>query len=114
MLPMMFLAGAAGTAGGPLWQIFLYFAKAAMFVFGSGLAVVPFLYAGVVQGHRWLSDKQFVDAVAVAMITPGPVVITVAFIGYIVRGISGALAASLGIFLPVYLVVLLLAPTYWS
>ena len=62
-------------------QIFLYFAKAGMFVFGSGLAVVPFLYGGVVEGHHWLTDHQFVDAVAVAMITPGPVVITVAFIG---------------------------------
>jgi len=95
-----------------LWQIFVYFAKAGMFVFGSGLAVVPFLYGGVVQGHHWLSDRQFVDAVAVAMITPGPVVITVAFIGYLVEGVRGATAAALGIFLPVYLVVILLAPSY--
>ena len=103
--------GIAG-AGGTLLQIFFYFAKAGMFVFGSGLAVVPFLYGGVVQGHHWLNDHQFVDAVAVAMITPGPVVITVAFIGYLVAGVSGALAAALGIFLPVYLVVLVLAPSY--
>ena len=95
-----------------LLQIFLYFAKAGMFVFGSGLAVVPFLYGGVVQGHHWLTDHQFVDAVAVAMITPGPVVITVAFIGYLVAGTAGATAAALGIFLPVYLVVILLAPSY--
>jgi chromate transporter len=95
-----------------LLQLFLYFAKAGMFVFGSGLAVVPFLYGGVVQGHHWLTDHQFVDAVAVAMITPGPVVITVAFIGYLVAGIAGATAAALGIFLPVYLVVVLLAPSY--
>jgi chromate transporter len=95
-----------------LIQIFLYFAKAGMFVFGSGLAVVPFLYGGVVQGHHWLTDHQFVDAVAVAMITPGPVVITVAFIGYLVAGVKGATAAALGIFLPVYLVVILLAPSY--
>jgi len=95
-----------------LMQIFLYFAKAGMFVFGSGLAVVPFLYGGVVQGHHWLTDHQFVDAVAVAMITPGPVVITVAFIGYLVAGVAGATAAALGIFLPVYLVVVLLAPSY--
>ena len=95
-----------------LLQIFLYFAKAGMFVFGSGLAVVPFLYGGVVQGHHWLTDRQFVDAVAVAMITPGPVVITVAFIGYLVAGTAGATAAALGIFLPVYLVVILLAPSY--
>src|SRR4030095_16997817 len=77
-------------AGGALLQIFLYFAKAGMFVFGSGLAVVPFLYGGVVQGHHWLNDQQFMDAVAVAMITPGPVVITVAFIGYLVNGVAGA------------------------
>ncbi len=93
-------------------QLFWYFAKAGMFVFGSGLAVVPFLYGGVVQGHHWLTDHQFVDAVAVAMITPGPVVITVAFIGYLVAGVAGAAAAALGIFLPVYLVVVLLAPSY--
>jgi chromate transporter len=99
-------------AGGTLLQMFLYFAKAGMFVFGSGLAVVPFLYGGVVQGHHWLTDHQFVDAVAVAMITPGPVVITVAFIGYLVAGIKGAAAAALGIFLPVYLIVVLLAPSY--
>jgi chromate transporter len=95
-----------------LLQIFIYFAKAGLFVFGSGLAVVPFLYGGVVQEHHWLTDHQFVDAVAVAMITPGPVVITVAFIGYLVAGVAGATAAALGIFLPVYLVVVLLAPSY--
>jgi chromate transporter len=97
---------------GTLVEIFLYFAKAGMFVFGSGLAVVPFLYGGVVQGHHWLNEHQFVDAVAVAMITPGPVVITVAFIGYLVSGVCGATAAALGIFLPVYLVVVVLAPSY--
>ena len=101
------LSGATG-----LFAIFLYFAKAGLFVFGSGLAVVPFLYGGVVQEHHWLTERQFVDAVAVAMITPGPVVITVAFIGYLVAGISGATAAAAGIFLPVYLVVVLLAPSY--
>jgi chromate transporter len=83
-----------------------------MFVFGSGLAVVPFLYGGVVQEHHWLTDRQFVDAVAVAMITPGPVVITVAFIGYLVAGPAGATLAALGIFFPVYLIVVLLAPSY--
>lgn len=98
--------------GGTLLQIFLYFAKAGLFVFGSGLAVVPFLYGEIVPHHHWLNEHQFVDAVAVAMITPGPVVITVAFIGYLVAGISGASAAALGIFLPVYLVVVVLAPSY--
>jgi chromate transporter len=110
-VPLLFTVGAAG-AGSSLWGLFFYFAKAGMFVFGSGLAVVPFLYGGVVQGHHWLTDRQFVDAVAVAMITPGPVVITVAFIGYLVAGLAGATAAALGIFLPVYLIVVLLAPSY--
>jgi chromate transporter len=113
-LSLMFAPGAFAAFGtnSILWQIFVYFAKAGMFVFGSGLAVVPFLYGGVVQGHHWLTDHQFVDAVAVAMITPGPVVITVAFIGYLVAGVAGAVAAALGIFLPVYLIVVLLAPSY--
>jgi chromate transporter len=109
-LPPAAVATFAG--GGILAEIFGYFAKAGFFVFGSGLAVVPFLYGGVVQGHHWLTDRQFVDAVAVAMITPGPVVITVSFIGYLVAGVGGATAAALGIFLPVYLVVVLLAPSY--
>jgi len=107
-----FLPAVTLGANNTLLQIFLYFAKAGMFVFGSGLAVVPFLYGGVVQEHHWLTDHQFVDAVAVAMITPGPVVITVAFIGYLVAGVAGATAAALGIFLPVYLVVVVLAPSY--
>jgi chromate transporter len=111
--PAVWLFGPPTLAGGSgLLGIFLYFAKAGVFVFGSGLAVVPFLYGGVVQEHQWLTDRQFVDAVAVAMITPGPVVITVAFIGYLVAGISGATAAALGIFFPVYLIVVLLAPSY--
>jgi chromate transporter len=108
----LLLAGAALPFSGPVWEIFGFFAKAGMFVFGSGLAIVPFLYGGVVQGHHWLTDRQFVDAVAVAMITPGPVVITVAFIGYLVAGVAGATAAALGVFLPVYVVVILLAPSY--
>jgi chromate transporter len=72
----------------------------------------PFFQNHALQGHHWLTDRQFVDAVAVAMITPGPVVITVAFIGYLVAGVAGATAAALGIFLPVYIVVVLLAPSY--
>src|ERR1700688_227446 len=104
--------GVLVPASGPVLQIFWFFAKAGLFVFGSGLAIVPFLYGGVVQGHHWLNDRQFVDAVAVAMITPGPVVITVAFIGYVVAGAMGATAAALGVFLPVYLIVMALAPSY--
>jgi chromate transporter len=102
-------AGSAGPAGGTL---FWFFAKAGAFVFGSGLAIVPFLYGGVVREHQWLTDQQFLDAVAVAMITPGPVVITVAFIGYLVEGFRGAVFASLGVFLPCYLFVILPAPFY--
>jgi chromate transporter len=111
-VPGLLLAGLAMPAGGVVWQIFEYFAKAGLFVFGSGLAIVPFLYGGTVLEHHWLTDHQFVDAVAVAMITPGPVVITVGFIGYLVAGVPGATAAALGVFLPVYLVVILLAPSY--
>jgi chromate transporter len=95
-----------------LGQVFAYFAKAALVVFGSGLAVVPFLHGGVVTSYGWLSERQFLDAVAVAMITPGPVVITVAFIGYLVAGPLGGLIAALGMFLPTYLVVVLLAPWF--
>jgi chromate transporter len=95
-----------------LWQIFGFFAKSGAFVFGSGLAIVPFLYGGVVHQFHWLTERQFVDAVAVAMITPGPVVITVAFIGYLVAGVTGACLAALGVFLPVYLFVIIPAPWY--
>ena len=97
------------SSTGPL---FLFFLKSSLFVFGSGLAIVPFLHGGVVQEHHWLTESQFVDAVAVAMITPGPVVITVAFIGYLVSGAAGACAAALGVFLPVYLFVVVLGPFY--
>jgi chromate transporter len=95
-----------------LSQIGLFFAKAGAFVFGSGLAIVPFLYGGVVTEHHWLNEKQFVDAVAVAMITPGPVVITVGFIGYLVAGLPGACVAALGTFLPCYLFTVLPAPYF--
>jgi chromate transporter len=83
-----------------------------MFVFGSGLAIVPFLRGGVVEQHHWLTDTQFLDAVAVAMITPGPVVITVAFIGYLVAGLSGATVAAAAVFVPCWLVTIVLAPFY--
>src|SRR5438552_233735 len=92
--------------------LFLFFLKAGAFVFGSGLAIVPFLYGGVVAKFHWLTERQFVDAVAVAMITPGPVVITAAFIGYVVAGVLGATAAALAVFAPPYLIVLFGAPYY--
>jgi len=95
-----------------LAQIAIFFAKAGAFVFGSGLAIVPFLYAGVVNENHWLTERQFVDAVAVAMITPGPVVITVGFIGYLVAGLLGATVAALATFLPCYLFTIIPAPYF--
>jgi chromate transporter len=95
-----------------LTHILWFFAKAGAFVFGSGLAIVPFLYGGVVQEYGWLTDRQFVDAVAVAMITPGPIVITVGFIGYLVAGLTGATLAAVGVFLPVYLFVVIPSPWF--
>ena len=111
VVPVM-AAGAGAVSGGSAFELFWFFMKAGAFVFGSGLAIVPFLYGGVVQQHHWLSDRQFLDAVAVAMITPGPVVITVAFIGYLVAGVAGMTAAAVGVFLPVYLFVVIPAPYF--
>jgi chromate transporter len=105
-------APVAEPTTGVLAQILLFFAEAGAFVFGSGLAIVPFLHRGVVQGYGWLTEQQFLDAVAVAMITPGPVVITVAFIGYLVAGLAGSTAAAIGMFLPVYLLTIVPAPWF--
>ena len=107
-------AGAvASTLDWPLLtQIAVFFAKAGAFVFGSGLAIVPFLYGGVVTEYHWLTERQFVDAVAVAMITPGPVVITVGFIGYLVAGFPGACVAALATFIPCYLFTIIPAPYF--
>jgi chromate transporter len=105
-------AGTATDSADVLVQILLFFTKAGAFVFGSGLAIIPFLQQGVVQQFGWLSEHQFLDAVAVAMITPGPVVITVAFIGFLVAGFAGAVMASIGIFLPVYLFTIVPAPWF--
>src|SRR5882724_2414297 len=105
--------GAVGTAtAATVGTLFLFFLKAGAFVFGSGLAIVPFLYGGVVTKFHWLTERQFVDAVAVAMITPGPVVITAAFIGYLVAGLIGAVVAGLAVFAPPYFIVLFGAPYY--
>ena len=95
-----------------LTQIGLFFAKAGTFVFGSGLAIVPFLYAGTVTEHHWLTEKQFVDAAAVAMITPGPVVITVGFIGYLIAGFTCATVAAVATFIPCYLFTIIPAPYF--
>ena len=109
LLPLPMIA--AATQPDVLVTLFLFFAKASAFVFGSGLAIVPFLHQTVVVQEGWLSERQFLDAVAVAIITPGPVVITVAFIGYLVAGLSGASVAALGMFLPTY--VLTVIPLPW-
>lgn len=95
-----------------LWQITWFFTKAGAFVFGSGLAIVPFLYGGVVKEYGWLNEQQFLDAVAVAMVTPGPVVITVGFIGYLVAGVWGAVLAAAATFIPCYLFTILPAPYF--
>jgi chromate transporter len=101
------VTGLHGPSPDHLLTLLWYFGEAGAFVFGSGLAIVPFLHAGVVHEFQWLSERQFVDAVAVAMITPGPVVITVAFIGYLVSGPLGAVLAAVGVFLPCYLLTVL-------
>jgi chromate transporter len=112
-LPPALVTGIHGAASLPvLGKVLVSFLYAGAFVFGSGLAVVPFLYKSVVSTNHWLTAGQFRDAVAVAMITPGPVVITVAFIGYLVAGPLGATAAAIGVFLPPFLIVILAAPYY--
>jgi chromate transporter len=117
LVPPVLLTGLAGAASpDTLWRIGWYFAEAGAFVFGSGLAIVPFLHGGVVGGFGWLTERQFLDAVAVAMITPGPVVITVGFIGYLVAGPLGAAVAALATFLPCYVFTVIPAPHFkrWS
>jgi chromate transporter len=112
---MEFLAASdwfSGPDASMLAQIGWYFTKAGAFVFGSGLAIVPFLYGGLVTDHHWLTEKQFVDAVAVAMITPGPVVITVGFIGYLIGGLGGAVVAAFATFLPCFLTTVIAAPYF--
>jgi chromate transporter len=112
-LPAGLFAGLHGPAPAEtLARIGLYFTEAGAFVFGSGLAIVPFLHAGVVVDFGWLNERQFLDAVAVAMITPGPVVITVGFIGYLVAGPAGAVIAALATFLPCYVFTVIPAPHF--
>jgi chromate transporter len=109
VVPWPWLLGGLNGPAPPstLWRIGACFAEAGAFVFGSGLAIVPFLHGAVVTQLQWLTERQFLDAVAVAMITPGPVVITVAFIGYLVAGPLGGAVAALGVFLPCYLFVVI-------
>jgi chromate transporter len=108
----MSLPGIPAADNHTLLQILWFFTKAGAFVFGSGLAIIPFLYGGVVTEYKWLNDDQFLDAVAVAMITPGPVVITVAFIGFLIGGFKGATAAAVATFVPCYLFTILPAPYF--
>jgi chromate transporter len=102
-----------GTAvASTVFALGLFFLKAGAFIFGSGLAIVPFLREGVVSQHHWLTEQQFLDAVAIGLITPGPVVIMAAFIGYLVAGLVGALVATLAIFTPIYLGVIVPGPWF--
>ena len=110
--PILLQAASNIWMNSKLTQLGWFFFKAGAFVFGSGLAIVPFLYGGVVKEYQWLNEQQFLDAVAVAMITPGPVVITVGFIGYLVAGVQGACIAALATFLPCYFFTILPAPYF--
>jgi chromate transporter len=112
LVPGPWLAQAMTAEPGTQLALFLFFLKAGAFIFGSGLAIVPFLREGVVQEHGWLTEGQFLDAVAMGLITPGPVVITATFIGYLVAGWLGALVATVGIFVPIYLGVVVPGPWF--
>jgi chromate transporter len=105
-LPLASVKGFAWLgSGASLGTMAVFFAKASAFTFGSGLAVVPFLHQGLVTDHHWLTDRQFTDAVAMGLISPGPVVIMGTFAGYLVAGIAGAVVATVAIFTPTYLFV---------
>ena len=109
------LGPAAVTSTGPaagsiLARLLLFFLKAGSLTFGSGLVIVPFLQNGLVQQTGWLDERQFLIAVAIGMISPGPVVITATFVGYLVAGFWGSVVATIGIFLPSFLLVLIAAP----
>jgi chromate transporter len=105
------LAQLAPTASGSiLGKLLLFFLKAGSLTFGSGLVIVPFLEQGLVQQFGWLDQRQFLIAVAIGMISPGPVVITATFVGYLVAGFWGSVVSTIGIFLPSFLLVLIAAP----
>ena len=114
--PAAMLASVSGLAltgsGASLGTLALFFIKAGAFTFGSGLAIVPFLHEGLVEDYHWLTEGQFIDAVAMGLITPGPVVIMATFAGYLVYGIVGAVVATAAVFLPVYVFVVLPGPLF--
>ena len=102
-LPGAWLSGTSG-------KLFVFFFKTGFLVFGSGLVIAPFLKVYVVDQYHWLTDRQFIDAVAIGMITPGPVVITATFVGYVVNGFQGGLLATVGMFAPSVLLTIVAAP----
>jgi chromate transporter len=106
----LMLAAGFPAVQAPALKLFLFFFKTGLLVFGSGLVIAPFLKAYVVDEYHWLTDRQFLDAVAVGMITPGPVVITATFVGYLLDGLAGGLAATAGIFSPSVLLTIVAAP----
>ncbi len=112
--PLAVLAVVKGLAwtgsGASLGALGWFFLKAGAFTFGSGLAIVPFLHSGLVEDHRWLTEQQFVDAVAMGLISPGPVVIMATFAGYLVFGLAGAVVATVCVFLPALLLVIIPGP----
>ena len=114
--PLPLVAAVKGLAwigsGASFASLSLFFLQASAFTFGSGLAIVPFLHTGLVEEHAWLTEQQFVDAVAMGLITPGPVVIMATFAGYLVHGIAGAIVATVAVFVPVYLFVVLPGPLF--
>jgi chromate transporter len=103
-------ATSGSMSGSILGKLFLFFLKAGSLTFGSGLVIVPFLEQGLVQQFGWLDQRQFLIAVAVGMISPGPVVITATFVGYLVAGFWGSVVSTIGIFLPSFVLVLIAAP----
>ena len=117
-VPSLFLSAAvpvtaattSGAAGSILSKLLLFFLKAGSLTFGSGLVIVPFLEKGLVQQTGWLDERQFLVAVAMGMISPGPVVITATFVGYLVAGFWGSVVSTAGIFLPSFLMILVVAP----
>ncbi len=109
-MPLLAIGSAPGSLGTMLGKLLMFFLKAGSLTFGSGLVIVPFLEKGLVQQTGWLNEREFLVAVAMGMISPGPVVITATFVGYLVAGFWGSLVATIGIFLPSFLLILIVAP----